>query len=288
MKKQEEIKIVMQLTQADKKQILINEIGWTSRIYLVDDGRFVFKFPRNKEGKADLNHEINVLKSIEGHDFNLKTPVVKWCGERSDYVGFLGVPGEALSPEAMKFISNTQKETLGKQLGIFLKKLHSVNGVGNLGGNEEDQTSEYQEKYRENRNVFEQYFNTDELAFVDELFLKTALSRIKELGKDIVFCHGDFGYNNILLDSNMTAGVIDFGDAGFNDRSIDFVDLDDATVLNAALEAYGDDMVLREKIAIRQKIFPIFLMLFYIDKKDSKGIGQCVEKIRLLKTLESL
>lgn len=68
---------------------------------------------------------------------------------------------------------------------------------------------------------------------IDELFLSVASNRIKELGKDIVFCHGDFGYNNILLDKDLSAGVIDFGDAGLNDRSIDFVDFDDETVLNA-------------------------------------------------------
>ena len=104
MTKQEEIKIVKQLTKADNGQIVINEIGWTSRIYLVDDGRIVFKFPRNKEGQEDLKHKVNVLKLIEGHDFNLKTSVIKWCGERNDYIGFLGVPGKALRPEIMKLI----------------------------------------------------------------------------------------------------------------------------------------------------------------------------------------
>ena len=287
MARQKEIKIVKQLTNADDGQIVVNEIGWTSRIYLVEDGRFVFKFSRNKEGKEDLKHEVNVLQLIAKHDFNLKVPVIEWHGG-NDCAGFLGVPGKALKPETVECLDDRQKEMLGSQLGIFLRKLHSIKGIRNPNGDEQDRIREYQEKYRKSRSFFEQHLNVDEMEFVDELFLKTAPNRIKELGEDVVFCHGDFGYNNILLDSDVTAGVIDFGDAGFNDRSIDFVDLDDEILLNATLKAYGDDKILREKIAIRQKTFPVFLMIFYIERKDFKGIEQCVEQIRRLKAIAAL
>jgi len=280
MTKQEELKIVKQLTGADEKQISLNEIGWAGRIYLVDDSRVVFKFPRNKKEQENFEHEIKVLQLIKEHDFNLKTPIINWCGKHNEYIGFFGVPGIPLTPETLNLLDDKQKEMAGRQMGTFLKQLHQIAGFKNPAGTEQDQINEYQKEYKKNKKKFEEYFNDEESAFIEKLFLTTAPNRMRELGEDPVFCHGDFGYNNMLLDNDCSVGVIDFGDAGLNDRSIDFVDLDDEIVLNSALEVYGGDEVLREKISIRQKIFPIFLMLFYIDRKDSAGIKRCVDSIR--------
>lgn len=283
MTNQEELEIVKQLTGADEKQIRLNEIGWTSRVYLVDNGRIVFKFPRNKKEQENFDHEIKTLKLISEHNFNIKVPVINWYGKHNEYFGFFGVSGAPLTPEVLSLLDDKQKEMLGSQIGTFLKQLHRIEGFKNPAGSELDQINEYQKKYNENKPVFEMYFNDEELSFIDNLFLTTAPNLIQELGKDTVFCHGDFGYNNILLDNDFSVGVIDFGDAGLNDRSIDFVDLDNEIVLNAALKVYGGEKTLREKILIRQKIFPIFLMLFYIDRKESAEIKKCVDRIRRIK-----
>jgi hypothetical protein len=124
MTKQEELKTIKQLTGASRKQIRLIETGWTSRIYLVDDGCMVFKFPRNKKEQENFDHEIKVLKIIREHHFNLKTPIIKWCGEHNEYIGFYGVPGVPLTPETLNLLDDKQKETLGRQIGIFLKQLH--------------------------------------------------------------------------------------------------------------------------------------------------------------------
>ncbi len=43
MKKSKELAIVKKLTKInDENRIVVNEIGWTSRVYIVDDGEFVF------------------------------------------------------------------------------------------------------------------------------------------------------------------------------------------------------------------------------------------------------
>jgi len=44
----DELEMVKRLTGVcDESRIEINEIGWTSRVYIVDGGKIVFKFPRN-------------------------------------------------------------------------------------------------------------------------------------------------------------------------------------------------------------------------------------------------
>lgn len=280
---QAELEIVKQLTGVDEKLIILNEIGWTSRVYLVDNSRIVFKFPRSREEQENFAHEIRVLKLIKEHDFKIKVPIINWYGENNEYFGFFGVEGTPLTPETLNLLDDKQKEMLGRQIGTFLKQLHGIAGFRNPVGTELDQINEYQKKYNDNKHIFKKYFNDEELNFIEKLFLTTAPNRIQELGKDAVFCHGDFGYNNILFDSDFSVGVIDFGDAGLNDRSIDFVDLDNEIVLSAALEVYGGGKTLREKILIRQKIFPIFLMLFYIERNESLEIKKCVERIRRIK-----
>jgi Ser/Thr protein kinase RdoA (MazF antagonist) len=283
MTKQEELKIVKQLTGVEEKQIRLNEIGWTSRVYLVDDGRIVFKFPRNKKYQENFDYEIKVLKLIKEQNFNVKVPIINWYGEHNEYFGFFGVLGTPLTPETLNLLDDTQKEMLGRQIGTFLLQFHGIAGFKNPLGTELDQINEYQKKYNENKHIFEAYFNDEGLNFIEKLFFTTAPNRIQELGKDPVFCHGDFGYNNILLDNDFSVGIVDFGDAGLNDRSIDFVDLDDEIVSNAALKVYSGDKTLREKILIRQKTFPIFLMLFYIDRKEPEETKKCVDRIRRIK-----
>jgi aminoglycoside phosphotransferase (APT) family kinase protein len=164
---------------------------------------------------------------------------------------------------------------------LFLKRLHGVKGfVHPTDGTDFDQIKKYQKMLRKAESVFKAYFSDEETSRIDAFFMRGAPERLALIGQDLVFCHGDFGYNNILLDGDLTAGVIDFGDAGLFDRSKDFVDLDDETVLKSALGVYGGDETLLEKIRIWQKMLPIFLMLFYIDRKETDGIEECVKKIK--------
>ena len=66
MKKSKELEIVKELTKInDESRIVLNDIGWTSRVYIIDDGEFVFKFLKNKKYKEELEHEANILKRIK-------------------------------------------------------------------------------------------------------------------------------------------------------------------------------------------------------------------------------
>lgn len=281
MKKANEIALIKTLTGVDEKQIVFNSVGWTSRVYLIDNGRIVFKFARNKKELPNFKYEIEVMKLLKSEEFCLNIPQINWCGQNNEYIGFHGVYGKALQPEMINTFTIKQKESLGKQIGLFLKQLHQLQGqVHPIFGTDAEQIKEYQSNLIKAENVFKEFFTESEMKSIMLLFMETAPKRLNELGQDLVFCHGDFGYNNILIDQNFSVGVIDFGDAGLSDRSKDFVDLDDDIVLKSALDAYGGDDILLEKILIWQKLLPIFLMLFYIDRKENDGIVECVSKIK--------
>jgi len=84
-----ELEIVKRLTGVnDESRIEINEVGWTSRAYIVDGGKIVFKFPRNTKFRENCKSEIAALRLIKGQQFNLRVPVLNWTAEDASYFGF--------------------------------------------------------------------------------------------------------------------------------------------------------------------------------------------------------
>jgi len=280
MNKNKELAIVKKLTQIDDEQrIVLNEIGWTSRVYIVDDGKFVFKFPRGKKWKEECEHEFSILKLISEYEFNVNLPVIKWLGEDTSYAGFHGVLGKSMTAESVDKLSETQKREVGTQIGLFLKKLHTIDYNGESPTNESSEFEWLQKSFFKRRRTLKKHFNENELDAIEELV--TSLSqKSANLGTEYVFCHCDLGYNNMLLTDDLKVGIIDFGDAGIFEKSYDFTGLEDDTMLDAAIVAYGGDEVLRERVAIRRQLLPIMEMLFLIDRKDEEGIVQCVGRMR--------
>ena len=72
MNKSKEIAIVEELTKIkDKNRIVLNEVGWTSRVYIVDDGEIVFKFPSRESLEMEwLQKTFHKRKRILKEHFN--------------------------------------------------------------------------------------------------------------------------------------------------------------------------------------------------------------------------
>jgi len=280
MNKNKELAIVKKLTNIDdENRIFLNEIGWTSRVYIVDNGKFVFKFPRGKKWQEECEHEFSILKFISGYEFNVNLPLIKWVGENNSYVGFDGVQGKSMTTETIDKLSETQKRDVGAQIGLFLRKLHAIDYKGKSPSSESDVIEWFQTTFLKKKNTLKEYFNENELDTIEELV--TSMShRTENLGIEQVFCHCDLGYNNILLTDNLKVGIIDFGDAGIFEKSYDFTGLEDDVMLDAAIIAYGGNEILREKVAIRRQLLPLMEMLLLIDRKDLEGIIKCVSKMR--------
>lgn len=105
------------------------------------------------------------------------------------------------------------------------------------------------------------YFDEDELAAIEKLVTSLPEKSSKFVLEE-VFCHGDLGYNNIIISDELEVGVIDFGDAGNLDSSYDFIGLEDDVMLEATILAYDGDSDLMEKVAIRRQLLPLMEMFF--------------------------
>ena len=263
MKKSKELAIVKKLTNVnDENRIVLNEVGWTSRVYLVDNGEIVFKFPKAKKWQEECEHELNVLKFINYYEFDVNIPLIKWSGEKDFYTGFYGVKGNSITTETVEQLSEMQKRKVGEQIGLFLKKLHSLDYKSESPNNESNEFEWLQKTFHKRKRILEQHFDKNELDSIEEL-VTSLPQKSANLGTEQVFCHCDLGYNNILLTNNLEVGVIDFGDAGIYEKSHDFTGLEDDILLDTAIVAYGDNEILREKIAIRRPLCSSIFKLFY-------------------------
>jgi aminoglycoside phosphotransferase (APT) family kinase protein len=280
MEKRKELKIVKDQTKVnDERRIVTNDIGWTSRVYIVDDGKFVFKFLKNNKYQEELEHETNILKLIKNHEFNVSIPLIEWVGEDNEYIGFRGMTGKSMTTETIKQLSEEQKREVGTQIGIFIKILHAIDYKGKSPNSENNVIEWFLESFCKRKRTLKKYFNENELAFVEKL-VTSFPEKSSKYGIEEVFCHGDLGYNNIILSDNLEVGIIDFGDAGNLDKSYDFIGLEDDVMLDAAILAYGGDKDLMEKVAIRRQLLPLMEMLFLIDRKDKVEIEKCASKMR--------
>lgn len=274
-----ETNIVRKLTGCNDSDVQLNDTGWTSRVYIIDSGKIVFKFPRTEAVKKEYIQEIKIYRLLEQMRTELQVPKLRWDHTDNDYFGYEGIIGKQLTP-SINGLSLDTKRQLGKDIGQFLKQLHELDIDEPHVMTIEDEICQAQEKYARCVQVIQKSFTTEEVQKIDEFICQRMPSIMRELGEETRLCHGDLGYWNLILKKDASLGVIDFGDIGYYDHSKDFCGLKDETMLEAALESYGDDETLRQKIDIRQKFLPFFDLQYFTASHNGTEIKKTLAIIR--------
>jgi len=270
----QEVQIIEKLL-GDNHEIVFSDAGHTSRAYVIDDGRIVFKFPRSSEFSYD--NEINALNAVNDLTTDVGLQRVGWTSQMSAYLGLYGVTGTAIKNLEL---SPAQKCNIGERVGCFLRSLHNLKVPGASVYPLTDEIKLLQERYLQCKNFTDANMTAAERARLHELMMEEAPSTLMGLGDDRVFAHGDLSGNNIFLDKSGKVGLIDFSESGYLDRAADFMDIGDGEISEAMLEAYGADDKLVQKISIRQRIRPAAILIYYTQKNDYTGSMRTVEKIR--------
>jgi len=280
----DELDIIKRLTGVKNEgRIEINEIGWTSRVYVIDGGESVFKFPRSAKFREECKHEVAVLNLIKEQAFCLNVPVLNWTTEDNAYFGFFGVKGKPLR-EVIDGLDNEQKAEIGTQIGQFLRQLHGIRISGDMKAQTlEEQALEYQNWYRKGRDFLKEFFHKTELMRIDDFFTREVPACM--IGtNELVFCHGDLDYNNTLIDSQNRAGIIDFGDAGLYDRSQDFRGMDDEILRESMMAAYGGDEIVSKAAAeTTAKMIDVLNLIYCIENNRIDGVDNienCLKQVR--------
>jgi len=256
-------------------EIVFSDAGHMSRGYIIDDGRIVFKFPRNSE--VSYYNEIKALDAVNALVTDIGLQRVGWAERNSNYLGLYGVIGKAMKNLEL---SPAQKRNIGERIGCFLRALHNLEVPGAPVYPLADEIKVLQERYIQCKEFTDANMAAVECARLHELMMEEAPLTLMKLGDDPVFAHGDLSGNNIFLDKSGNVGLIDFSESGYLDRAADFMDIGDEEISEAMLEAYGADDTLIQKISIRQRIRPAAILVYYRQKDDYAGSMRTVEKIR--------
>jgi aminoglycoside phosphotransferase (APT) family kinase protein len=261
--------------------IFLNDIGWDSRVYIINSGEFVFKFPRSEIVRKAYQQEIAGYKLAGQIKSAILVPEVRWEHPNNDYFGYEGIVGNTLEDQFHN-LSEERKIEIGKDLGTFLKQLHDLKLEGIPTMTLEEEIAEFQEKYRIGLPELKRNFTETQQSQIERLVFEIYPKKVLGLKMDQALCHGDLGYWNIIYGKNDQVGIIDFGDLGYYDRSKDFIGVNEQKMLDAVLSQYGDNEILREKIGLRKKILAILDLPYFIGKNNQEGIQKTIMRIRAM------
>lgn len=259
--------------------VVFNNDGWDSRVYIINNGQFVFKFPRSDKIKSRYRCETAVLELAVELARDIKIPKVIWTHPANDYFGYEGVLGTPLRQKAANLDVST-RQTIGKSLGEFLQRFHNLALPEARDMSLTEEVAQIQNWYQKNTPLFHTLFTDSDHQKLHQLLYDTWPQELANLGVNTVLCHGDFHFQNIFYTNDGQLGIIDFGDVCRADCSRDFADFDDEVIFETALQAYGDSPIMRQKIAIRSAMFQIISVIFFAVKKDDQGVHETVAKIQ--------
>jgi aminoglycoside 2''-phosphotransferase len=267
--------------------------GWDSLVLEVND-ELIFRFPMREDVAQRQQQEIRLLPHLVP---KLSTPIPGFeyigCGNSGypfPFMGYRKLHGIALEDE---HISQAQLLALAPALGTFLSELHSfplavAQQTGLKEHSPQQWLAEYLERYLDLRQRVFPLLEADLRAFSEQHW-ESLLADEAFLMFRPVLIHWDLGCEHIFCDPerNLLTGVIDWGDAGIGDCTMDFVGLGHRggrALIERVLATYQQkiDAGFWRRLAYYQRYEP-FSKLLYGAYEGSEGlIRRGKEELRTL------
>lgn len=259
--------------------IELNDNGYDSRAYSVNNDQYFVKFPRNEKIKGRYSYQISAQKLAFEIDSDITIPKILWQAADNSYFGYKGIQGVSLT-ETFETLDDAQKQAIGQSLGNFLRQFHRLKLPEARLMSIEQEVRQLQNWHEKGLPFSKEFFTTQEQARLHELIYSIWPNQLTELGCTSALCHGDLHFDNIFYDSGKV-GIIDFGDACNADHSKDFADIYDETILTAMIKAYDNsDKKLLEKIRLRETTTRIITMTAQFLKNNKVAAQDTASKIR--------
>ncbi|HSD56379.1 MAG TPA: aminoglycoside phosphotransferase family protein [Candidatus Saccharimonadales bacterium] len=263
-----EKEIVKQLSNLPQASITFDDSGWDSRVYLVNGGEFVVKFPRSSKIQGRFASQITALRLASKTKADVAIPKVIWTHPQNEYFGYEGIAGIQLAI-ILGELDDTTKQFIGQELGAFLKDFHKQRLAGARDMSVAEEIKQLHNWYQKGIEEGKQFFTPAEQQKLHSAVYDVWPQLLTKLGNDLGLCHGDFHFKNIFYDENDQIGIIDFGDVCYADRSKDFINLDDPAIFESALASYGDTSDrFRQKIAIRKQMLQVIKLTAQLAKRE--------------------
>jgi len=259
--------------------------GDNSKAFSVNE-EYVFRFPKSKEAKVQMQREIVVLPIIKPF-LILQIPEFKFISLDLSFVGHKIIQGTPLTSKIYNSLKRKTRESIQHSIGNFLLRLHHIDLSLLKDCNLE--TTNLKEEYAEN---FEQakdfiYPNISKAKrkTITQLFTNY-LGDAENFEYAPVLIHSDFSKDHILIDAanKQITGIIDFGDIAFGDPAYDFMYLLDEfgeDFLNGIFKIYKpiDKNKLMRKLIFFSLANKVQIILMEKEANDSEGLKEAFDTL---------
>lgn len=193
--------------------------GLDSVAYLVNND-YIFKMSKHEEARINLKKEIEVLNYLKGK-ITLQIPTIEFYSEKYSVCGYKEIKGDKLSPDMYNKMNESEKDRLAQDIAQFLKELHSL-PLPDIDDLELDVIEDYKGDYEELKETIYDKIPDKSKKYLDNFFIR--IFNDERITKYVrALCHNDLSCNHIIIQNNIVAGIIDFGDVAITDRDKDFV-----------------------------------------------------------------
>jgi|SRR6185437_15952050 len=218
--------------------------GDNSKAFSVNE-EYVFRFPKSKEAKVQMQREIVALPIIKPY-LNVQIPEFKFIPPNNNYAGHKIIHGTPLTAEIYNSLKKKTRESIQHSIGNFLLQLHHIDLSLLKDCNLETMNlkEEYAENFEEAQNFIYPDISKTKRKTITQLFTNY-LGDAENFKYAQALIHGDFSKDHILIDTANQhpperairagiTGIIDFGDIAFGDPAYDFMYL---------LDEFGEDFL---------------------------------------------
>ncbi|MCA9372317.1 aminoglycoside phosphotransferase family protein [Candidatus Woesebacteria bacterium] len=191
-------------------------------VIIVLDEKIIFRFPKDKEYKAEFENEIQLLHYLT-KKVKVGIPEYNYISKDKSIAGYDMVRGRELTASRFRRLSASEKDTVAKQLAEFISTLHTTpkSIIAKYNVRTENQEKEYRILVRDVKKLLFPRLKKQEIQAIEEYFaeLKDALGH----KYSNALTHYDLAWAHILWDGkNNQVNIIDFSDRAFGDPAIDF------------------------------------------------------------------
>lgn len=198
--------------------------GW-DHIVIVLDGKIVFRFPRDKEYRDELQDEIRLLHYLKKR-VEVGIPEYNYVSEDKSFAGYDMLGGRELTCSRFRRLPAAEKDAVAGQLAGFMSTLHATPEaiITRCNVRTENEEKVYQDLVHDTRELLFPRFREEDIQLVEEYFgaLRGALSH----DHSHVLAHNDLTSEHILWDSKTKRiNIIDFSDRALGDPAGDLAGL---------------------------------------------------------------
>jgi len=205
--------------------------GDNSKAYIINKN-YLFRFPKRKEVKKQLQREIAVLPKIKS-SLNLSIPHFEFISQDTNFVGYKMIPGKPFTLETYNCLNKKQQEYVHQSIGNFLFKLHHINlqTLNNCNLEIMNPFEEYSDNFTEAEKYIYPHISKNKQKIITLLFSQY-LNNPENFNYTPALIHNDFSKDHILFNTvnqptcpvgRQITGIIDFGDIAIGDPDYDFM-----------------------------------------------------------------